>query len=78
MRIFCYVSTQKEKTEFVGEKDLNGNIWQMINLKARPIGNAANVELLKFIAKRTKSKATDWKIIIGNTSKYKILENEAL
>ena len=45
-----------------------------IKIKAKPIDNLANEELIRFLSKEFKIAKSDIKILKGHTSKYKTIE----
>jgi uncharacterized protein YggU (UPF0235/DUF167 family) len=72
--IFIFVRTNKKETAFAGTMTLKNNVWNIVNLKALPINNDANYELIEFVAKSTKTSSFNWEINIGKYSKFKILK----
>jgi uncharacterized protein (TIGR00251 family) len=70
VRISVYVQPRASKTGVVG---MHGDAWK-IRVAAPPVDNAANAELIEFLASRMSVPKRSVRITAGETGRRKIVE----
>jgi hypothetical protein len=70
VRISVYVQPRASKTGVVG---MHGNAWK-IRVAAPPVDNAANTELIEFLAAKLKLPKRSVRVTAGGTGRRKIVE----
>ena len=70
VRISVYVQPRASKTEVVG---MHGDAWK-IRVAAPPVDNAANAELIEFLASKLDIPKRSVRIAAGETGRRKIVE----